>query len=440
MAMRTFSPQRRPEPGETMSAAAKITLTNAETALVESFVDRFGRLPGNARVVQARDKAISAIRSGGLPTRRIEAWHYTDLRRLLASVPKRDANANTPNTEALLDGSHVVMVRNGRMETPGALAGVSFKAMSDLLKADIGGIELPDVDRDDAVGLINTAFVGDGIHMAVEPGATIDTPVELNAVHGGGQTHTRNLISLGADAATTIIDHMYGSDDEVLSTNVTVIELAENASATYVRVQNEGDAATHLGRIEISLAAGAQLTLYVVNLSGKLVREEIHAAMTGEGADLAFRSVNMLADSSHCDVTLELDHAVPNTTSTETVRNVIMDKAQGVFQGQIRVAQIAQKTDAQMACNTLLLSDDAGISVKPELEIFADDVVCAHGATVAEIDHDHLFYLMARGVTEKTARALLVKAFVAEIIEELDNEPLVEALEAKIDNWLHTHG
>ena len=153
--------------------------------------------------------------------------------------------------------------------------------------------------------------------------------------------------------------------------------------------------------------------------------------------------VVLCAHQVHQDISqglLELDHLVANTTSTETVRNVVTGKAQGVFQGQIRVAQPAQKTDAQMACNTLLLSDHGGFSTKPELEIFADDVVCAHGATVAEIDHDHLFYLMARGISEKTARGLLIEAFVDEIVEELEDEAMIEVLEARIADWLERHG
>ena len=152
------------------------------------------------------------------------------------------------------------------------------------------------------------------------------------------------------------------------------------------------------------------------------------------------RCVNLLAGDCHNDVTMVLDHIAPATDSVEIVRNVVMDRAQGVFQGQIRVAREAQKTDARMACNSLLLSDDAGYSAKPELEIFADDVACGHGATVAEIDHDHLFYLMSRGVPEREANGLLIKAFVAEIIEELDDEALIEMLEHKLESWFAAHG
>jgi Fe-S cluster assembly protein SufD len=137
---------------------------------------------------------------------------------------------------------------------------------------------------------------------------------------------------------------------------------------------------------------------------------------------------------------MTLDHAAPHTTSTEVVRNVVTGRARGVFQGRINVHQHAQKTDAKMACNTLLLSDDGEFSTKPELEIFADDVQCGHGATVTEIDRNHLFYLMSRGIDEKTARGLLVKAFLAEVIEELDEERTVEALEGVLGGWFAVHG
>ncbi|MDK1482824.1 SufD family Fe-S cluster assembly protein, partial [Sinorhizobium sp. 6-117] len=161
---------------------------------------------------------------------------------------------------------------------------------------------------------------------------------------------------------------------------------------------------------------------------------------SGEGADLTLRGINLLGGESHTDVTFTLGHDVPHTTSTEIIRNVVFDRAKGVFQGKILVAKDAQKTDAKMSCNTLLLSDDADFSSKPELEIFADDVQCGHGATVTDIDHTQLFYMLARGIPENKARAMLVNAFVAEIVEELeDDEELVEALEGIISAWLEKH-
>jgi Fe-S cluster assembly protein SufD len=268
----------------------------------------------------------------------------------------------------------------------------------------------------------------------------IDEIIEIQSVQSGGQVHNRYAASFGAKAGATVIErYLADKTDAGLSTAVSSLELADGAEVTWIILQGCGDADQHLGQLNARLGADAKLKLYVINAGGKLVRQELHVEAAGEGAHLDLRCVNLLAGESHTDVTLTLGHNVPNTTSSEIVRNVVLNRARGVFQGQIRVAQIAQKTDAQMACNTLLLSDDGEFAAKPELEIFADDVVCAHGATVIDIDDNHLFYLMARGISEKSARGLLVNGFVDELIDELDNEELVEALETLIEQWLKDH-
>jgi Fe-S cluster assembly protein SufD len=220
---------------------------------------------------------------------------------------------------------------------------------------------------------------------------------------------------------------------------VSEVKIGARAEVTWIILQEQGSEDTHLGQIRIDLGTDAKLRLFVINAGGKLVRQELYIKVAGEGADLTLRGINLLGGDTHTDVTMVLGHDVPNTGSTEVIRNVVFDRARGVFQGMIRVAPDAQKTDAKMACNTLLMSDDAEFSVKPELEIFADDVQCGHGATVADIDRNHLFYLMARGVPENKARAMLVNAFVAEIVEELEDEALVEALEGVISAWLEKH-
>ena len=420
---------------------ADVPLTAAETALVAHFAGRSGQLPGNADVVTARDRAMQAIRTHRLPTRRIEAWHYTDLRRLLNAVPEWRADAAPGAVPALLDHAMRFVIANGALTERPSVDGMQHEAIADSLRADVGGIALEaPADPEDAVGAINAAFVSDGLRLSVANGARIERPIEIQSVHDGGQVHTRNLLTVGAGAGAAFVDRHVGSHEPVLATNITELTVREGADLTWIIVQEQGAAASHLASLKLTLEKDARATVFIANLSGKLVRQEVHAVARGEGAELAFRAVNLIGEGTHCDVTLELDHLVAHTTSTETVRNVVTGKAQGVFQGQIRVAQPAQKTDAQMACNTLLLSDHGGFATKPELEIFADDVVCAHGATVAEIDHDHLFYLMARGISEKTARGLLIEAFVDEIVEELDDEAVIEALEARIAAWLERHG
>jgi Fe-S cluster assembly protein SufD len=425
-----------------MNMQTKPPLTVAEQALLDAFGERIGVLPGDAAVTDTRDRLLETLKTGGLPTRRVESWHYTDLRSLLRVVPPTDAQAGATAREAFVAGATVLHLIDGVAHGADRLPdGLSLDFHRDVLRS--GGAEKRMAPRgdDDAIAAINGAFVTDGFVAHVADGAQLTAPVEFQVVHGGGQFHTRMPVTIGANASATIIERHEGAENgsPALVSAVTDLVVDDEANVTWVILQMQGTADTHLGQINVRLGENARLTLYVVNAGGKLVRQEIHVVTEGEGADLQLRGINLLGGDSHTDVTLTLGHDVPNTTSVETVRNVLFDRARGVFQGQIRVAPEAQKTDARMACNTLLLSDEADFSTKPELEIFADDVQCAHGATVADIHDDHLFYLMARGITEKNARGLLVQAFVAEIVEELDDEALVEALENVIVRWLETH-
>ncbi|MER8753711.1 Fe-S cluster assembly protein SufD [Mesorhizobium sp. M1050] len=413
--------------------------TQAETALIDAFGDRLSLLPGDGAVMLKRDDAIEAIKHG-LPTRRVESWHYTDLRRLLSAVPDFDPAAMAKAVAPIVDGSAVVSILNGKSDAKmPALEGVAFQPLSEKL---IDGSIAPGLDpygSDDAIGALNTAFVADGYFVDIADGTELEKPIELQNLQAGGQTHVRLAVRVGAGAKAVIVERQAG-DGAALVSSVSQLVLGEGAEVTWLIVQEQPETATHLAQFKAHIGKNAKLTLFVMNAGGKLVRQEIMVRTTGEGADFKLRGINLLAGDTHTDVTMVLDHAVPHTTSTEVIRNVVTGKARGAFQGRINVHQYAQKTNAKMACNTLLLSDDGEFSTKPELEIFADDVICGHGATVTEIDHDHLFYLMARGVDEKTARGLLVKAFVAEVIEELDDEAIVEALEARLDGWFVAHG
>lgn len=423
-----------------MSAQPQIKLTEAENALLAAYTQQVGDLPGNGDVLIARDRLITDIKTKGLPTRRVEAWHYTDMRNLLRQVPANN-DGDVAAIEPLISGSAVFALSNGKVVRKAKADGVTVRGIEPMLQDGTGAFLMSPRGDDDAIGRINGGFLRDGLEIAVADGATLAEPIELQVLHSGGQSHARFVVTVGAGASARIVERQQGNGSSAaLVSSVSDLTLKAGAEVVWVIVQEQGVTDTHLGQINFRLEKDAKLRLFIVNAGGKLVRQEVHGVTVGEGSDFTFRVINLLGGESHTDVTMTLGHDVPETTSTEIVRNVVFDKASGVFQGQIRVAPDAQKTDARMACNTLLLSEEADFSTKPELEIFADDVQCAHGATVADIDRNHLYYLMARGIPEKKARALLVQAFVAEVVEELDDEPLVEALENVIEGWLERHG
>lgn len=415
--------------------------TPAEAALVEAYTAQLGDLPGDGAVLGQRDVLFDDLKNAGLPTRRIEAWHYTDLKTLLRALPDATVVQPSKAVAPLVDAGRVFELRQGKSRDVSAPEGVTVSAYAEALRDGSAASALVALSNDDAIGRINGSFVRDGYVLSVADNAEVDKTIEIQAGHGGGHVHTRIPAQFGAGSKATIIErHRNAGNSAAFVSTISDLTLGDDAEITWVIVQQQGLGDTHLGQIKVSLGTNAKLKLFFINAGGKLVRQEIHVKTAGEGSDFMLRGVNLLGGESHTDVTMTLGHDVPNTTSTEVIRSVVFDRARGVFQGQIRVAPDAQKTDARMACNTLLMSDDAEFSVKPELEIFADDVQCAHGATVADIDHNHLYYLMARGIPQKPARGLLVKAFVAELAEELENEALTDALEGVISDWLENHG
>jgi Fe-S cluster assembly protein SufD len=408
--------------------------TLAETALIDAFGERLSLLPGDGAVMVKRDNAIETVKSG-LPTKRVESWHYTDLRRLLTRVPPHDETANAKAIAPLVEGSAVLPVLNGVASGKlVAIDGVTIQPVAEKLADGSFAPALETYGWDDAIGALNIAFVGDGYFVDIAEGSRLEAPLELQNVQAGGQTHVRLPVRVGKGARATIVERQTGSG-AALTSSVSQLLLGDDAEVLWIIVQDQPEAATHFAQFKAALGKDAKLTLFVMNAGGKLVRQEIVVDAAGEGADFKLRGVNLLAGDSHTDVTMVLDHSVPHTTSTEVIRNVVTGKARGVFQGRINVAQYAQKTDAKMACNTLLLSDDGEFSAKPELEIFADDVKCSHGATAGELDRAALFYLRSRGISEDRARGMLVEAFIAEALEEVSDTRLREVFAARAARW-----
>lgn len=407
-------------------------LTAAENALVEQFSKLSTRLPGGDGMHAARRKAIEILAEEGLPSRKIESWHYTDLRTLLKEIPAENEK-NLKPIEPFIEKSSVFASNNGKTAAIKAPDNFSICSLKNKLE-DISFV--PSLNKDDAIGLINTAFLTDGWGINIPAGANITQPIELQTLQNGGQSHIASKIIIGAGASCTIIERLIGDHEESLLSAISDVDIGEGAKLTWFILREQGNKTINFNRFNAILKSNSNLNLYLVNAGASLTRQEVHIAIQGREADFRLRGINLLSGVSHLDTTMLVRHLDEASSSTEIIRNVVTDKARGAFQGLIGVAKAAQKTDARMACNSLILSDDAEFDAKPELEIFADDVACGHGATVAEIDREHLFYLMARGIPEVEARGLLIKAFVSELVDEIDDETIRTALTGLIDTWL----
>ncbi|MFK7791530.1 MAG: Fe-S cluster assembly protein SufD [Devosiaceae bacterium] len=426
-----------------MNADLKRIRTAAETAVIESFASAEEALPGNAAVHADRRQRMALFERDGLPHRRVEEWKYTDLRTLVRDIMPTAQEAGQVDVPApMLEGALQIIMVDGFMASSADLPnGVTLTPLMDALadgQASLAGGNTPDR----AIDALNAAFVRDGYALTFAKGADVSTPLELVFMRSNSSAigHARAQISVGEGAKATIIERHISADDVgTQSSMVTNYAVGEGAELSVLRTQNEGNEAVHLGELTLDLAAKSQARLLHLVAGAKVARTETRVIFAGEEARLDVAGITMVADRQHSDTTLYVDHLVPHCDSTETFKAVIDDAAKAIFQGKIVVAQDAQKVDAQMAINSLLLSETADMVAKPELEIFADDVSCAHGATCGDIDEDLMFYLLARGIAPNDARKLLLQAFLSEGADLFEGHPFEQLAFDAIEAWLSAH-
>lgn len=428
--------------------------TSTETALDEAFGGLREALPGAGAVRGLRDDAIARFRESGLPHRRVEEWKYTDLRSLV-----RDANpvANGPQgtptaagkAEDFLAGlDHVRLVIIDGVFSPALSnlaslpAGLKVTSLAEaLVSADAAVIaDLGAGAPDNAVLDLNTAFMSDGVVVAVDAGVEVELPVAIETRHTGTvpqASFTRSLVVLGAGAKLTLIDSYEGADGVAHQTNAALaVKLGDGAQLQRISFQVQGLEAQHICTVLASLDKEALLQSFALEAGAAVARNQLFVTYKGDDAKILLSGATLLAGSRHADTTLVVDHTALGGESRELFHAVIDGEARSVFQGKIVVRPGAQKTDGRMMSRSLLLSETAEANAKPELEIFADDVVCAHGATCGELDENLLFYCKARGIPQADAEAILVQAFVDEAIETVENEVLRERLDALTQAWL----
>jgi Fe-S cluster assembly protein SufD len=433
-----------------MNVELRPNRTAAEQALSASYVAARGTLPGKGDVVALREDAYRRFDARGLPHRRVEEWKYTDLRALmrdsypLAVPPDAAAKLRGKGAEKMfpgvdcrrlvfVDGAFVPELSDLTPE-PGLAIGAMAAALANgdpLVAAHVGKT----IATEDVGVALNTALMGDGAVIRISACVTPKRPIHLVFTAGSDTPNSafiRSLIVIENGAKAIIIE----SHDSGVSQVNTALELVvgDEAQVDYFKITQ--CRALHVSSLLASVGARATFNTFALTSTAQLVRNQNFIRFAGEGTKAAIRGVNLLRGNEHVDTTLLIEHAAAHCESREQFKSVLDGQSHGVFQGKIVVKPHAQKTDAKMLTRALLLSDEAEADNKPELEIFADDVVCGHGATAGALDPGLKFYLMSRGIHEKEAEALLIQAFIGETIEEIAHESIRDALMFAALKWL----
>ena len=437
-----------------MTAEITPIKTAAETGLADAFATLRGKLAGGA-VAARREAAFRRFEAQGLPHRHVEEWKYTDLRALmrdakpLAGAPDAAAKARAKSAGSMfaaIGARRIVFVDGAFVPELSDLAGLE-PGLKIVSLAEALGRGSPDIvarlgtagpAEGDVAYALNTAFMGDG--AVVEVSAQIARPLHLVFAYGSQRAaavFSRSLVVVGPDAGLTLIESHEGPDGVDYQVNAALdLVVGERARFDRIKANAEGSAALHLSTLSATIGAKANVSDFTFLTGGHVVRNQLFVQCAGTGATLGLNGASLLKGKQHGDTTLLVDHAAGGCLGRELFKSVLDGASRGVFQGKIVVRPGAQKTDARMMTRALLLSEDAEADNKPELEIFADDVQCGHGATSGALDDNLKFYLMARGIPERDAETLLIQSFVGEALEAVAHEGVRDALMDATLQWL----
>lgn len=427
--------------------------------LADAYQAAAAGLPGarTPAVAARRAAALDAFRRLGLPNHKLESWKFTGLNALerqVWSVPANDGPANDGGIDAarlaaaaLNADSHRLVFVNGRFDAAASKIGTLPKGAT-LVPLSQAGAELGDVlaaagtDRTVSLSELNAALASDGAVLLLDDGVALDRPVEILSFGVPALVNLRHLIRLGRNAQATVLEsYRDGGMSAPGWTNVFAhVAVGEGAKLAHIRLQGENAAAYHAALGQVSIGAGARYAHVSVQAGAALARHELHVTFAGGDATADIQGLVLARGTAHLDHTLFLHHAVPDCRSNQLFKHVVDDQGHAVFQGGIRVAPQAQKTDAQQLSRTLLLADRAQIDTKPELEILADDVKCSHGASIGDVDAQQMFYMQARGIPAHEARRLLLSGFAYEVVSAVPEGALRHHIEAFVEAWLAAKG
>ncbi len=397
----------------------------------------------------ARQNALEQFCRLGLPTTRDEEWRFTSVAPIAEGQFALARNGASSLTAADFhpfdwhgsDLATLVVFANGRCLTAGAPAGgAEVLSLGQALADRVATVEehlTRIAGSDHPFTALNTALLTDGAVIHIPDEVTVPAPIHLLFLSVGetqpAMAHPRVLIVLGKNAQATVVES-YGAVrvDRYWTNAVTEIAVGANATLNHYKVQRETPASCHVGSIYVNAARDAHVACHSVAFGGGLVRNDVYIRLNGEGAGCTLNGVYVCDGERLVDNHTTIDHAKPHCASREVYKGVLADRARAVFNGKIIVRPDAQKTDAKQTSKALLLSEDAQINTKPQLEIFANDVKCTHGAAVGQMDDEAVFYLRARGLTEREARHMLIRAFAGDVLSHMTLDPLRSRLEAEL--------
>ncbi len=374
------------------------------------------------------DQAAERITVAGLPTRRVEAYHYTDLKTLLRTVPALGQPANEASAPALrIPGAYSLMIANGVIQN-------ASTAPAGVIVGKTDGFVL--TNRDDVLVSVNNGLTKEALTLTLEN--SVDPVIQIERRIEGEAAHVADAVKVfvADGASATIVETFSGSDAAHVGNHASYIALGKNAVLTHITIDLSASGVSHFATNEYDLADGAKLRTLVIHAGAGLARTHLFPKLSGQGAHADVTGLNLVSDGQHSDITMETTHAVPHTSSQPLFKSITRGRSRAVVQGKLIVARDAQKTDAKFMHQGLMLSDDAEILSKPELEIYADDVVCGHGSTCGKLDEDSLFYLLSRGIPKAEAETMLVRGFIAELLDPVEDSALNETLQGIVDGWL----
>lgn len=373
--------------------------------------------------------ARAAFSASGLPSAKTEAWIYTRLSDITINPAEQ---ADVPQT----DMPSGLVFQNGYLVsgTDNLPAGISVRTFDeDGQDMAVFTSYLPD---DHLLSILSLGHVTGAYLIEIAENTKIDDVLSFHFIGGDAESssHPLLMIRIGKNSVCKMAE--YHQSQSALSAPVMAIDVAEEAVFDHIKCQADSDKAHHLALTIMKCAARSDINSFTTAIGAALGRHETHIHLDGEEANIALSSIYMGRGEQHHDMTTRMLHHVPHCTSSQLIRGVLDDTARGVFQGKVLVAEGAQKTDGQQMSRALLLSRKAEADAKPELEIYADDVVCSHGATVGELDENHLFYLKSRGIAAEDARMMLIEAFLLDTLDTIRDEMLSEQLHNAVQSWM----